>query len=265
MKIAAYIRVSTTGQARADAFGLDVQRDAIQRYADRERHEIAAWYQDIGISGATIDRPGLTTILQDAEAGMFGAMVVARMDRVARDVFVQLWIEKELLKAGVEVISATEPLRGRDPMMTAFRQMTAVFAELEKSIILQRMKAGRKMKASRGGFAGGRAPIGYRAQRGSGVLTVDPEKSVTVRRVFEIKKAKPRATLQVIADTLNAEGHRTAQGKLFARVHVKRILDRKGVYLGECRYDGKRVEGKHEAILKPNAAITKYPPVVISL
>lgn len=249
MRIAAYIRVSTAGQAREEAFGLEVQRDAIRRYVERERHEVAAWYEDAGASGATLDRPALTAMLQDAAARSFEGVIVARMDRVARDVFVQLWIEKELLKVGVEIVSATEPLRGRDPMMTAFRQMTAVFAELEKSIIVQRMRAGRKMKASRGGFAGGRPPFGYLNRRGSGVLEVDAEKSETVRRVFTLKKAKRRTTLQEIADTLNAEGRRTAEGKLFVRVHIKRILDRKAVYSGEYRYDGKQVEGRHEAIL----------------
>lgn len=246
MKIAAYIRVSTVGQAREEAFGLDVQREAIRRYADQERHEVVAWYEDAGVSGATIDRPGLADLLRDAEAKRFGLVVVARMDRVARDVFVQLWIEKELLKAGVEIVSATEPLRGQDPMMTAFRQMTAIFAQLEKSIIVQRMKAGRRVKASRGGFAGGRPPFGYRALRGA--LEVDAGRSETVRRVFDLKRAKRRTTLQEIADTLNGEGRRTAEGKLFARVHVKRILDRKAVYRGESRYEGKMIEGRHEAI-----------------
>lgn len=249
MKIAAYIRVSTAGQAREDAFGLDVQRDSIRRFVERDKHVVTAWYEDAGASGATIDRPGLTRLLHDAATRSFEGVVVARMDRIARDVYIQLWIEKELLKVGAEIISATEPLRGRDPMMTAFRQMTAVFAELEKSIIVQRMKAGRKMKASRGGFAGGRAPLGYLTQRGSGVLEVDPEKVATVLRVFALKKAKPRTTLQAIADTLNAEGFQTAEGKRFARVHVKRILDRKAVYRGEYRYDGKQVEGRHAAIL----------------
>jgi len=105
------------------------------------------------------------------------------------------------------------------------------------------------MKASRGGFAGGRPPFGYRTRRGSGILEVDAERSETVRRVFAMKKAKRRSTLQEIADTLNGEGRRTAEGKLFARVHIKRILDRKAVYRGETRYEGKMIEGRHEAIL----------------
>ena len=114
------------------------------------------------------------------------------------------------------------------------------------------MKAGRKLKASRGGFAGGRPPFGYRVLRGA--LEVDVGRSETVRRVFDLKRTKRRTTLQEIADTLNGEGRRTAEGKLFARVHIKRILDRKAVYRGETYYEGKMIEGRHEAILESSTA-----------
>lgn len=249
MKTVAYIRVSTEGQARGDKFGLEAQKDHIRNYAKEQGLTIGEWYADEGISGATMERGGLQRLLQDVEAGEIGLILVAKMDRVARDLFVQLWVEKELTKAGVEIVSVTEPFAGDDPMNTAFRQMMGVFAELEKSMIAFRMKGGRIQKAKAGGYAGGGAPIGYTAERGSKVLTLDPNKAQTVARVFEIKEQEPALTLQEIANKLNAEGHTTARGAEFKPMTVKRILDRRGLYKGGYEYAGINTTGKHEAII----------------
>ena len=248
-KAVAYIRVSTDNQVGPDKYGLDAQRDHILGYAKREAFTLTHWYADEGISGATMDRPGLQELLQDAEAGEIETVLVAKMDRVARELFVQLFVEKELTKAGVSLVSVTEPFTGADPMNTAFRQMMGVFAELEKSMITFRMKGGRIQKAKQGGYAGGAAPIGYKAERGSKVLTLDPNKAQTVARVFELRAQEPGFTLQQLADQLNREGHTTARGAEFKPMTVKRILDRKGMYKGGYEYAGVKAQGKHKAII----------------
>jgi DNA invertase Pin-like site-specific DNA recombinase len=74
---------------------------------------------------------------------------------------------------------------------------------------------GRKTKASQGGYAGGKAPIGYKAVRGDKSLALDEEKTATVRRVFELRNERPDASLKKLADTLNAEGYTTKEGKQF--------------------------------------------------
>ena len=130
----AYIRVSTEGQTGEDKYGLPAQRSDIESYAQRDDLSITHWCADEGISGATMERPGLQELLRDAEAGEIKLVLVAKMDRIARDLFVQLWVEKELTKADVSLVSVNEPFAGIDPMNTAFRQMMGVFAELEKSM-----------------------------------------------------------------------------------------------------------------------------------
>jgi site-specific DNA recombinase len=249
MKAAAYLRVSTEGQTGEDKFGLPAQEEAILSYAASQGIEIVAWYKDEGISGATLDRPGLQQLLTDAGAGGFDTLLVAKMDRVARDLFYSLFIEKELLLNEVQIISCSEPVSGHDPMNTAFRQMMGVFAELEKSMISARMTGGRKQKARGGGYAGGGAAIGYRAKRGSKVLQLDQDKAPTVKRVFEIRQEQPGLTLQQLADQLNHEGFTTAQGKAFKPMQVKRVLDREALYSGLYSYAGIEAEGQHEAIL----------------
>lgn len=249
MKAAAYIRVSTESQTGEDRYGLPAQKEAISNYAQAQGIEIVKWYSDEGISGATLDRPGLQALMRSATEKNFQTVLVAKFDRVARDLFVSLFVEKELLLNEVQIVSVTEPLAGQDPMQTAFRQMMGVFAQLEKNMIVSRMSGGRKQKARGGGYAGGGAAIGYTATRGGKVLQLDKGKAPTVKRVFEMKAEMPGWTLQQLADQLNREGHTTAQGKQFKSMQVKRVLDRQGLYSGIYSYSNIEAEGQHEAIL----------------
>ena len=243
-RTAAYMRVSTEGQV--DKYGLDAQKADILSYAQAKGLEIDLWFTDKGISGAIIDRPGLQDLMTAAREGEIDRVIIAKMDRLSRDLFSQLFIEKEMKLAGVEIISAGEPVNGNDPMNTAFRQMMGTFAELEKSLITVRLSGGRRQKAKTGGYSGGRAPIGYTAERGRKSLQIDKEKAETVKMAFALKTTC--RTLQEIADTLNAAGHTTARGAQFRAETVKRILNRK-IYAGTYEYSGIQAQGQHQAII----------------
>ena len=245
---AGYLRVSTEGQIGEERFGLEAQREAVEAYAKAEGYEVAEWYVDEAVSGATLDRPELTRLLNDA-GGKFAFVIVAKMDRIARDLMAQLWIEKELLRGDVELISVAEPFRGQDPANVLFRQIIGAFAQFERARIAERMAGGRKQKARGGGYAGGGAPIGYTAEKGAKVLALDAEKAETVRRVFELADTNPGASLEALTRLLNAEGHTTAQGAQFKKMTVKRILDRREFYAGTYTYAGIEAEGRHDAII----------------
>ena len=165
------------GRLARNRYGLASQRADIERYARREGHEIVAWFSDEGISGGTVDRPGLMDLISHGAAGEFQGMLIAKMDRLSRDLMMQLWIEKELLKADVEILSASELFCGQDPANVLFRQIIGAFAQFEKARITERPSGGRKQKASRGGYAGGAAAMGYKATRGAKALEFDTEMS----------------------------------------------------------------------------------------
>jgi len=249
MHAAGYVRVSSPDQAGEDRFGLADQRHAITAYAKSQKVEIVAWYADEGVSGATLERPGLQQMMTDANGKTFQQVLVAKMDRVARDLMAQLWIEKELLTHEVELVSAAEPFRGQDPSSVLFRQIIGAFAQFEKARITERMSGGRKQKARAGGYAGGCPPLGYHAIRGSKVLHFDPIKAQAVIRVLTLRRQHPRSTPQRVADQVNADGHTTAYGKAFQRVTVKRILDRRDVYTGQYRYADVKAAGVYKHIL----------------
>lgn len=245
----AYLRVSTSNQVGDDKFGLVDQKQSIETYAKANDFEIIAWYSDEGISGGTLDRPALQQLLTSASSKTFSAVLVAKTDRLARDLMAQLWIEKELLKHKIELISACEPFRGSDPANVLFRQIIGAFAQFEKSRITERLSGGRKQKAKVGSFAGGGVPIGFECKRGDKALSLDEEKSEVVKRVFQIKQENPTWPLDKIAAQLNLEGLSTKQNKPFHRMQVKRILDRSAIYQGQYKYAGIESQGQHQAII----------------
>lgn len=248
MTVAAYLRVSTEAQAGPDRYGLSAQRADIIAYAQAHDMQIVQTFEDAGISGATLDRPGLSALLSAASSHLFSVVIVAKLDRVARDLMYQLWIEKELLKAGVEIISVAEPTNGDDPTAHLFRQIIGAFAEFEKARITSRMSGGRVAKAKQGGYAGGRAAFGYGAKRGSHVLTVEPAEAAVVQQVFALRSSG--LSLRSVADELNALGLCTAENRTWHAAQVKRVLDRRPLYLGQYSYAGVRTEqGKQERIL----------------
>ncbi len=248
-KAVGYLRVSTDGQTGEDKFGLAAQKEAIEAFAAQNGYEIVEWYADEGVSGALIERPGLRALEDAAKEKGFSIVLVAKMDRIARDLFAQLYIEKNLLIHGVELVSVAEQFRGNDPANVLFRQIIGAFAEFEKSRIAERMSGGRKQKAKTGGYSGGGAAIGYKAVRGGKKLEIDNEKIGVVRRVFEIRQAYPEWTLRQIAAQLNKEGYKTAQNKEFHAVQVMRILDREDFYRGTYKYLDIKAQGQHQAII----------------
>lgn len=223
--------------------------EAIRTFAKSQGYDLVSWYTDAGVSGGTLDRPELQRLLQDSRTGEFGVVLVAKMDRVARDLMAQLWLEKELLRANVEIVSAAEPFRGQDATNRLFRQIIGAFAEFEKAMIADRMGRGRKAKAAQGGYAGGGVPLGYKSKRGSGRIELDPEKANIVRTVFDLNASG--LNLQHVVDELNRRGMLTAQGCSFHRTQLRRILLHKDIYCGTYNYAGASVAGEHPKLL-PN-------------
>lgn len=251
MKSVGYVRVSTENQNGVDSFGLETQRDAITKYCAEKGLELVQIYEDPALSGSLppLERPGLHALLEVLKAGDIKEVIVTRLDRLARDTMLSLWLMKEIKKLGAELVSIAEPGRWEDPTQKLLLTMVAAFAEFEKSLISSRLSSGRKTKARQGGYAGGKAPIGYKAERGNKTLTLDEEKASTVRRVFELRDMMLNASLKKIADMLNTEGYSTKEGKPFYPMQVKRILDRKAFYEGIYKYSGVEAEGQHPAIL----------------
>ncbi len=133
-----------------------------------------------------------------------------------------------------------------DFLINGLMELLDAYQRLEISMKLSR---GRNKKAQQGGYAGGRAAFGYKASKGHKVIEVHDKQAQAVKRLFDIREQNPTWTLSELASVLNQEGFTTQQGKLFTKVQVKRILDRRDFYQGLYRYGGIEAEGLHKAII----------------
>jgi DNA invertase Pin-like site-specific DNA recombinase len=227
MRVVGYLRVSTERQAD-EGPGLEVQEQAIKVWAAAEGHKLVACYSDGGVSGSNgIDaRVGLHEALMALAAGRADGLVVYRLDRLARDLSVQEGMLVWVWKHGGRVFAcdAGEVVQENpdDPMRAAMRQTMDVFARLERDMVAARMRAGRRLKAARGGFAYGAPPYGKRAVAGE--LVDDPAEQQVIARIRELHTGG--ASLRQIARTLNAEGLRPRRGRRWQDRTVARIVAR---------------------------------------
>ena len=248
MNVIGYIRVSTDGQIGEDKFGLEVQEQQIQDYAEKHDMTIVEWFKDEGESGAK-ERPGFDEIIY-GEIGNppYEAVIVAKSDRVARDINVYYYYKMMLMKKNIKLISIAEDFGQFGVFANMLEAFTLCVAEMERENINKRTSAGRKVKAEKGGYSGGRAPMGYKVQDGR--LIIDPEESAVVKRIFELRDAN--VPMLTIVETLNNEGFKTRNGGLFVISTIQGILNNRKTYEGYYHYGKNKdewVKGVHEPIL----------------
>ena len=150
-RAALYARVSTGDQH------LETQPFELRTLAKQRGLQIVREYTDI-ISGAKAKRPGLDRLLSDARRGQFDVVLVAAFDRVARSVRHFLEVLDELNHLGIEFVSLRENIDTGGPLGRAIVVIVGAIAELEKSLIVERVRAGMR-RARLEGRRIGRAPL----------------------------------------------------------------------------------------------------------
>src|SRR5712692_10894026 len=146
-----YTRVSTGDQHP------ETQLYDLRELAKQRRYEIVHEYTDT-ISGAKSKRPGLDQLLADARRHRFDIVLVAAFDRVARNVRHFLEVLDELSHQNIEFVSLRENIDTGGPLGRAMVIIVGAIAELEKSLIVERVKAGMR-SAQMEGRQIGRRPL----------------------------------------------------------------------------------------------------------
>ena len=146
-----YMRVSTVDQ-HPETQLLDLRQMAAQR-----GYEIVQEYTD-RISGAKARRPGLDELMRDAKRGRFDVVLIWACDRIARSTRHLLEVLDELNRLGVEFVSFREQIDTGGPLGRAIVVIIGAIAELERSLIVERVRAGMR-RARLDGQRIGRAPL----------------------------------------------------------------------------------------------------------
>lgn len=247
-KAIGYIRVSTVQQANDDKYGIEVQRREILSYADQHDYSIVDWKID-EVSGASDNRPAFDEILYgDVTNPPFEAVIVFKNDRLARDTKLYFYYLYTLEKKNIKLLSTKEEFTEGSEFANIYRALLQFVAEQERKNIALRTGKGRSMKAQCGGYAGGRAPYGYKIVSGQLVIN-DLEKPI-VETIFE--ETDKNTSMLAIVGILRDKGYKTRKGQDFQVSTIKSIISNRPLYQGMYKYgkDMDWVQGVHEPILK---------------
>ncbi len=229
MIAATYVRVSTEDQAE-HGYSLEHQRQECRRRALDLGAEDVREFGDEGVSGAVLDRPGLTALRAAVRSGAVGLVVVYDPDRLARKLAYQLLVTDELDAAGARLEFVNFEWRNT-PEGQFFYAMRGAVAQYEKEKIRERTMAGRRQKAKAGKMPSRFAAYGYRYDVDCEALAVQPAEAEVVRMIFRLL-VDERLGVNGIAKRLTQEGVRTRRGApVWHRVVVRQILQNP-VYTG---------------------------------
>ncbi|MFZ5596746.1 MAG: recombinase family protein, partial [Bacillota bacterium] len=203
LKVAVYCRVSTDEQA--DARTIQNQVDFAVKYCRLHGLDVYDYYLDDGVSGAVPveSRRAGGRLMADALKGLFGAVYVYRLDRLARTTLDILKTHQKLSEAGVALRSMTENFDTSTPSGKFFMTTLGGIAEIERETIAERMRAGKDRALREGRWPGGPPPYGY-ALSGKRLVINKCEADI-VRKIFSLYTEGDLSTAS-IADYLNATG-----------------------------------------------------------
>lgn len=164
MNVAGYLRVSGKGQIDGDGF--ERQRQAIARYCDAHSLVIDRFFEEKGVSGEVeaMDRPAFADMILYAKEGAVipvQAVVVERMDRLARDLMVSEMLITTCRRHNLRVYSADQGVLvdmsddSTDPTRTLIRQIMGALAQWERTMLVKKLAAARARKRAATGRCGG--------------------------------------------------------------------------------------------------------------
>lgn len=215
MNVIGYGRVSSVGQEEGDGYAR--QESAIKAFCEKNGLELQGITFE-AVSGTVdgMDRPQLRERLQchEAHRGSFDAIVVERMDRLARDLMVQELLIREFQKRGIKLFSADqgEPVdlaeHSPDPTRKLIRQVLGAVAEFEKTSLVLKLRAARVRKGNLGGN------VNYGTRPGEAEI-------LRAMRAFR----SDGLSLRQIAVELNEYGALQRNGKPWSHSAVSNILN----------------------------------------
>lgn len=214
MKAYTYLRVSGRGQIDGDGFPR--QAEAINKYATANGIEVVEEFREKGVSGTKDldDRPALAELLAALEENGVKTILIEKLDRLARDLMVQEAIIADMAERGYTLISVYEPdLCSDDPSRKLMRQIMGAFAEYEKTMIVQKLRAARVRKKAKTGKGEGRHAFGEK-----------PEEVQVLEQIKFLRAAG--LTCEQIATDLNALNIPTRKGGPWLKATVAKIVRR---------------------------------------
>ena len=257
-RCAVYTRKSSEHNLDLAFTSLDAQREACEAYITSQAHE--GWrllpdrYDDGGLSGASLARPALQTLLADVRDRNVDIVVVYKVDRLTRSLadFAKLI---ELFDAHkVSFVAVTQQFNTTTSMGRLTLNILLSFAQFEREVIGERVRDKIAASKRRGIWVGGPVPLGYAAVDKRIIMV--PAEAETVRTIFE--HYLELGSLRALAADLERRGIRSkprqrsngrTTGDGCFGVGALAYLLKNRFYIGEVVYRGEAHQGDHEPIL----------------
>jgi DNA invertase Pin-like site-specific DNA recombinase len=224
MRVIGYIRVSSKGQMDGD--GPQRQLDAIQKFNQAHNLSMGQYIMEDGVSGTVeaMNRDGFADMIvmierESTTMHPIQAVVVERMDRLARDLMVSEILLTELRKRGIKVFATDQGALidiandEGDPTRKLIRQIIAALAEWEKSQLVLKLRVARNRKKAMSGRCEGSRPYGQ---------TGNERQDLIEQKVLEMVRAWKKAgySLSEIAALLNEGGFKNRRGTPWNKKNV---------------------------------------------
>ena len=252
LRCAVYTRKSSEEGLEQEFNSLHAQREACESYIASQRSEgwvlVRDQYDDGGVSGGTLERPGLKRLLADIEDGLVDVVVVYKIDRLSRSLMDFSKLVEVFDRNGVTFVSVTQSFNTTTSMGRLTLNILLSFAQFEREVTAERIRD--KVKASRmkGIWMGGCPPLGYEVKDRK--LIENLADAAHVRWVFarfiEIGSGTE------LARELAERGVTTSRGHRIDKKFIYRMLNNR-VYIGEAVHKGTSYPGEHEAIIEREA------------
>ena len=202
-RAALYLRVSTVDQ-NPETQALDLRQFASQRGL-----QVIETYTDHGVSGTKARRPALDKMMEDARRHRFDVVVVWACDRLARSTKHLLQVLDELNGFGIQFLSQREAIDTEGPLGRAIIVIVSAIAELERSLIVERVRAGMR-RARLEGRQIGRARLDINRQQvvcdrrsGMSLSAVAKRHSISRASVCRLMKEAKSESMVAVAPSEN--------------------------------------------------------------
>ena len=223
------------------------QLDAIGSLAQRQLDNTV--YEDAGISGGTLERPGLQRLLADIDAGLVEQIVVYKVDRLTRSLSDFAKLVERLEAAGAVFVSVTtQSFNTATSMGRLTLHMLLSFAQFEREVTAERIRDKVAASKRKGLWMGGRVPLGY--EKDERTLRINEAEAETVQTLYALyRKHGTLRQVKAEADRLGlrtkqrlaADGTRTG-GLPFRRGHLHCLLTNP-LYAGRIRHRSRGLPG----------------------